>query len=266
MMLALAVATTSRFSRILMDNSFIDQRSIDRRVAFGSLAGIAISALPVLAACGGPHARTDSEGLDDGSSELTAAYVATRTAGRSTMFVRANYFSGDRQQDIRLQPGAIVSANGVALKEDPEARSSYIADVPAQLTIEYKLIRRVGASPLVHSLELPYLQVESMPDKYKEGGEFRVALRPGPPPNSGVIEDHVSMVIRGPRGETRLRRADESRFPDITLVPWQQSALPPGNYSARIFRQQRYSLSRISNSRSGWAVVSHGLEFVLNVG
>lgn len=236
----------------------------DRRTTLAALVA-SVVALPLLAACAAPRQRSSAQALDDASSELTPAYVVTHTSGRPTMFVRANYFSWDRKQDVELRPDARLTVNGQALTEDPKAVLSYIADVPARPTIEYVLVRRPGQAALSHTLELPYLQIDSMPRVYREGGEFPVALRPGPRPGPGVIEDHVNMTIKGPQGETRLERVEGSDWSKVTLVPFQRSTLPPGDYHARIYRQQRVSLNRMSSSRTGWAVISHGFEFVLAV-
>ncbi len=223
--------------------------------------------LPLLAACAAPRQRPPGVVLDDGTSELTPAYVVTHTSGRPTMFVRADYFLWDRNRDVELLPEARVTVNGHPLRMDanPADFPSYVADVPARPEIEYELVRRVGQEPVQHLLELPYLQIDHMTLPYREGGSFRVSMRAGPKTGPGVIEDIVGMLVLGPVGETQLRRADGSAWPDLILVPYQRSSLPPGDYNARIYRQQRVSLNRISKSRSGWAVISHIAEFVLPV-
>lgn len=239
-------------------------RSLDRRNALSAMVSGA-AMLPLLAACAAPRQRPPGVALDDGTSELTPAYVVTHTSGRPTMFVRANYFFWDQNRDVELLPEARITVNGHPLSRDPNSSTSMIADVPARPEIEYELVRRVGQEPVQHLLELPYLQIDHMSLPYREGGLFRMSMRAGPKTGPGVIEDSVNMTIFGPRGETRLSRAESSTWPDLTMVPNQRSSLPPGDYNARIYRQQRVSLNRISKSRTGWAVISHGFEFVLPV-
>ena len=245
-------------------NNTLNFHALDRRATLGALA-VAAAALPLSGAFATTRQGSSAQALDDGSSELMAAYVVTHTSGRPTMFARANYFFLDRRQDVELQRDARLTVNGHELKEDPQASPSYIADVPARPTIEYELVRRPGQEPLSHTLDLPSLQFLSLPRVYQAGGGFHASLRAGPPTGPGVIEDGMFMRIFGPQGETWLQPTGRSTLSDLVLVPSQQSALPPGDYRARLVRQQRVSLRLISRSRAGFAVISHGLEFLLSV-
>ena len=222
----------------------------------------ALAAAP-LYGCAVRAQAPDTMVMDDGSMPLTPAYLVTYTQGKPTAFVRADFFTSGLAVEVALDVGGFVKVNGVTLRRDPKETISYIGDIPPARSFTFEC-QRSPSLVTRHTFDLPPLEIVSKDPYYVPEGVFRVNVGPRDATPRGVIEDNTNMTIRGPRGETRFTSRDSPEVVDRTFVLRQISDLPAGNsYPARIYRQQRVSLKDMSDSPSGWGILSHGIEFML---
>lgn len=200
--------------------------------------------------------------IDDGATEITPAYVVTYTDGQPTAFVRADFYFFDAKKEVQLRADGGIKVNGIQLDRDPKELVSYIGNIPFSETFTFELTRKAGLV-IKHSLSLPQLEILTLPRQYLGREPIRAIIRSAPTPK-GVMEDSYSMAVSGRFGESRLK-GKLAGTSDLTFEAVQHSASPPGRYLADIYRQQRTALKDISSSKTGWAVLSHGKNFLIDV-
>lgn len=200
--------------------------------------------------------------VDDGDGEITPVYVMTYTEGRPTVFVRADFYIFNDKKQVKLRDDGAIKVNGISLEKDHKELISYIAEIPAAEVLTFELMRSTG-NVQHHSFALPDLHIVELPQQYAGVDPVRVHLLPGQMGN-GVMEDIYLMTIYGRKGETRLK-GERTSPSEVSFRSVQYSASPPGNYRARLFRQQRTPLKNISDSKTGWAVATRGFNFMIEV-
>lgn len=237
---------------------------MNRRESLVTLAGSALGGVGATAGCASVAQSEDSRMvIDDGVTDITPVYVMTYTDGQPTVFVRANYYFFDAKKQVQLRVGGSIKVNGNLLKHDPQTLTSYIGNIsmPSEL-LTFEFTRATGQVSR-HSFALPKLEVVAYPTQYSGDGPVRVAVSPGAV-RKGVMEDSYNMTIFGPTGESRFVGESEGQS-QLRFRSVQMSALPTGSYRARVYRQQRTALKDISDYKTGWAVASHGHNFMIEV-
>lgn len=237
---------------------------MNRRESLMTLAGSAVGGLGAASGCASAvHADDSRMVIDDGVTDITPVYVMTYTDGQPSVFVRADYYFFDAKKQVQLRKEGFIKVNGILLERDAKELISYIGNIPMPselLTFEFT---RATGQVSRHSFALPHLEVLAYPRQYAGDGPIRIAVSPGAV-RKGVMEDKFSMTIYGPTGESRFIGENGGQS-QLSFRSIQMSALPPGSYRARIFRQQRTALKDISDYKTGWAVASHGHNFMIEV-
>lgn len=236
---------------------------MNRRKSLTILAGTAVAGVGAASTSGCAVGQpADSRMvIDDGVTAITPVYVMTYTDGQPTAFVRANYYFFDAKKQVQLRADGSIKVNGVLLARDPKELASYIGNIPVSESFTFEFTRQAGRV-IKHTFAMPQLEIVTLPRNFSRSVPIRVALKSGPAP-VGVMEDKYRMSISGRFGESRfsgqLTGGSELIFESI-----QYSASPPGSYRADIYRQQRTALKDISDNKTGWAVLSHGHNFLIN--
>ena len=200
--------------------------------------------------------------IDDGMAEITPVYIVTYTEGQPTAFVRADFLLFDANKEVQLRADGVIKVNGIQLGRDPKELVSYIGNIRVSETFTFELTRQTGRVTQ-HSFSLPQLEIVNLPRQYLGREPIRAVVRSAPIPK-GVMEDKYRMTVFGRFGESRLL-GKLTGGSELIFEAGQHSASPPGRYRADIYRQQRTALKDISNSKTGWAVLSHIQEFLIDV-
>ena len=237
---------------------------MNRRESLMTLASSALGGLGGASGCAAIAQVEDSRMvIDDGVTAITPVYAMTHTDGQPSVLVRADYYFFDAKKQVQLRKNGSIKVNGILLERDSKELISYIGNIPVPSELMIFEFTRAAGQVARHSFALPQLEVSEYPRQYAGDGPVPVAVKPGLV-RKGVMEDKFNMTIYGPIGESRFVGESEGQS-QLSFRPIQMSTLPPGSYRARIFRQQRTALKDISDYQTGWAVASHGHNFVIEV-
>lgn len=204
--------------------------------------------------------------VDDGVSDIMPVYVMTYTEGQSHTFVRANFYFPIAKQQVELAAGASIRVNGIDLRRDPKAVTSYIGSIPMLSDLLNFDFARSPEHVIKHSFALPELDIVKFPSTYSVGNKCVVDVTHRVPPPE-VISDTYGLEFEDKDKGPYPMIVDQIEASRVVFRPIAQAlGYPQGPVNVYLYRQQRTSLKGVSKDvQSGWAVASKTREFRVTV-
>lgn len=217
--------------------------------------------------------------LDDGVMELMPEYTIQHIHGNAYSDVYAAFTFIPDKKLVRLRPSDSVTVNGHAFQGLQNAQGFYYqARIPTTVGSFTLAVSRAGRPAMSHTFQMPELGFNEVPKVYTPYEILRVPVNYVVPPDY-VGSDRYDFSIFGSLLRFDLvsttRKKDNKyvidRLPDIQdgAIVFRhiiEKVPKAGVYKAKIFRQQRFVLNDMSSaSRTGWANLSHSMDFMIEV-